>query len=531
MSPILKTAAFAVSLACLACSAARCQTPDQLFASGQFEQARQGYAAEAQAAPADAAAQAGLVRSLLRLDHWEDAIPAAQAFARKFPDNADAHGLLALALIRAGWQPPYADEAQKSLALNPQDYWGLVASSRAADWDGHVEDARTLFRKASALHPEWPDAWLGLLGTLDDDKDAAEKAAVTTKYLALNPQGQPYDRVNEGLRDFQANSGVYRHNFDADPPFQQIAGKSQTDEKNNEKIAATLKVDFVGDWAIFPITVNDQRFRLLFDTGAGDLLLTPNAAKRLKLPTLAHSYIRGVNGREPTAVLKASTMALGDLRYRSIPIRTMGLSPGGSDGLLGGSTLDDCVITLDYAGGTATLSPGKTAAAPPPLPGDQVAALPFRVYQDRLFLSVWVNNRPAWAMLDTGAQQTMLSLRFAMEQLKGVPKDDYHTGTFRGQSGIGETDQRTNYVYSRDQSTITLNDQPPISVQTDTLGESSLDRDVSPGYDFEIGLLLGASSLTYAQRVTFDYPHKQMIFEYANPDLLPKTDTQKTKKK
>ncbi len=493
---------------------------DQLFAQGQFEAARKSYAASA-----DPAAQMGLIRSLLRLDRWDDAITAAQGFTAKDPNSADAHGLLALALIRAGWQPPYADEAKQSLALDPSSYWGLVASGRAADWDGRVEDARTLFRKASTLHPELPDAWLGLLETLDDDKDAAEKTAVTAKYLALSPQGQPFDRMNEGLRDFQENADVYKRSFDADPPFQQTAG-SQADEKK----AATLKVDFVGDWAIFPITVNDQRFRLLFDTGAGDLVLTPNAAKRLKLPTLAHSFIRGVNGREPSVVLKASTLALGDLRYRSIPIRTMGLSPGGSDGLLGGSTLDDCVITLDYAGANATLDPAKTAAAPPPLPGDQVAALPFRVYRGHLFLPVWVNGHPAWAMLDTGAQQTVMSLRFAKEQLKSVPKDYYHIGTFRGQSGVGDTDRRTDYAYSRAQSNITLSDQPPISVQTDTFGESPLDREVSPDYDFEIGLLLGASSLTYARRVTFDYPRHLMTFEYEAPAAAPTPKPKPAKK-
>lgn len=492
---------------------------DQLFAQGQFEAARKAYAQSA-----DPAAPAGLVRALLRLDRWDDAITAAQGFAAKSPSSADAHGLLSLALIRGGWQPPYEGEAKQSLALDPNNYWGLVASGRIADWDGHVEDARTLFRKAAALHPEWPDAWLGLLRTLGDDKDAAEKTTVTAKYLALNPQGQPFDRENEGLRDFQANAGTYRHSFDADPPFQQIESKSQTDKKD----AAMLKVNFSGDWAVFPVTVNAQRFKLIFDTGAGDLVLTTNAAKRLKLPALAHSYIRGLNGREPSTVLKAGTLSLGDLSYRSIPILTSGFSPDGSDGLLGGSTLDDCVITLDYIDGTATLSPAKTASAPLPLPGDQAVALPFRVYRERLFLSVWVNGHPAWAMLDSGAQETVMSLRFAKEQLKGVPKDDYRLGTFRGRTGVGNTDQRTEYAYSRAQSNITLSDEPPISVQTNTFGESSLDRETSPGYDFEIGLLLGASSLTYARRVTFDYPRHLLTFEYETPAAAP-TPTPKPK--
>ena len=494
-------------------------TGDQFFAQGQFESARKAYAASS-----DPAAQTGLIRTLLRLDRWAEAVTAAQGFTAKDPSSADAHGLLALCLIRAGWQPPYADEAKQALALDPNNYWGLVASGRIADWDGHIEDARTLFRKASALHPEWPDALLGLLRTLDDDKDTAEKTAVTTKYLALNPQGQPFNLENEDLRDFHANAGVYQHSFNADPPFQQVEGGPSA------KNAATLKVSFSGDWAVFPVTVNDQRFRLLFDTGAGDLVLTTNAAKRLKLPALAHSYLRGLNGREPSTVLKAGTMSLGDLNYRSIPIYTSGFSPDGSDGLLGGGTLDDCVIALDYIGETATLSPAKTAAAPAPLPGDQVAALPFRVYRDHLFLSVWVNGHPAWAMLDTGAQETVMSLRFAKEQLKDTPKDDYHVGTFHGQSGIGNTDQREDYVYSRAQSNITLSDQPPISVQTDTVGISSLDRESSPGFDFEIGLLLGASSFTYARRVTFDYPRHLLTFEYETPEAAPTPKPKSAKK-
>ena len=515
---------FLLCLLVLACGGYAAPPPaassaDELFVQAQFEPARKAYAAAVLAAPTDPAAHVGLIRALLRLDRWDDALTEAQAFAAKMPENADAHGLLALALIRAGWQEPYADEAKKSLALDPQNYWGLVASGRAADWDGKEEDARAAFRKASGFRPDLPDAWLGLLQTLDDDKDAVEEAKVATQYLALNPQGQPHDREVEDVREVQANGGAFRRGFGNDPAFQQVEDKGHPDAVD----AATLKVDFAGDYVIFPVTIDGQRFRLLFDTGAGDVTLTSGAARRLKLPVLAHSFMYGVSGRQRTDVLKAGTMTLGGLQYRSIRIRVMNFSPAASDGILGGAALNDCVITLDYGTGTATLNPAKTAQAPPPLPSDKTLVLPFRVYKDHLFVPVWVNGRSVWAMLDTGARFTPLSLRLAKEQLKDVPKDEYHAGSYRDRVGIGDTDRRVDYVYSRDQSTLTLSQEPPVSLQTDTIGETTLDRHVSPDYDFEIGLLLGASSLTYARRVTFDYPRRLLTFEYQDPDLLPKT--------
>jgi len=525
MPTLLQTAAFAASLA-FTCSAALCQPSDKFFAAGQFEDARQAYANEVRAVPIDTGAQVGLVRSLLRLDRWDEAVPAAQAFTAKFPANADAHGLLSLALIRAGWQPPYAEEAKKSLALDPQNYWGLVASGRAADWDGHTDEARSDFRKAAAAHPDIPDAWLGLLETLDDEKDVKEKEAAATAYLKLNPSGQPHNRRIEALRDFQANADAYRRSFGADPAFQQVKGGDKSGGKTGN--TAQLKFEFVGDYAVFPVTVAGKKFRLLFDTGAGDLVLTRGAARRLSLPVVAHSFLRGISGRQPTEVLKADTLTLGGLTYRSIPVETIPFSPAASDGLLGGSTLDDCVITLDYTSGSATLGP---AAAPPaPLPGDRLLTLPFRVYREHLFIALQINTVPIWAMLDTGADQSVFSLRLATQQLAGVPKDQYHMGSFSDRSGIGDTARQINYIFSRDQSSITLSQTPPVSVTTETFGESFLDQEVSPTYDFEIGMLFGASSFTYAQRVTFDYPHKRLTFEYADPDMLPKAAPAKTKK-
>jgi len=105
--------------------------------------------------------------------------------------------------------------------------------------------------------------------------------------------------------------------------------------------------------------------------------------------------------------------------------------------------------------------------------------------------------------------------------VKTLPKSEYRTGTFHEKVGIGETKRQMEYVFSRDQSTITLSQNPPVSVETDTIGESALDNMVSPCYDFEVGMLFGVSSFTYAQRVTFDYPHHLFIFEYKDPDAAP----------
>lgn len=504
--------------------AARADTPETLFAAGKFEPARAGYAAAALSAPGDPAPHIGLVRTLLRLDHWTEAVTEARAAATHFPQNADLHGLFALALIRAGWQPPCVDEAKQSLMLDAMNYWGLVASGRQADWDGKEDEARTDFRKAASAQPALPDAWLGLIETLDDERDAKEKDAATAAYLKLDPQGYPHDTEREGLLDFQSHAAAYEKAFGETSTFSRAADKTSDDAT-----AATVTVEFVGDYAVFPVTLNGKKFRLLFDTGGGSgIALAKNPARRLGLTPVAHSYLRGVGGKDASDVLRAETMTLGGLTFQSIVVRTLRDTPAGTDGILSGNVLKDSVVTLDYTNATATLSHGRSAAAPLPQSGNAVATIPFRVYQGHLFAQLALNTVPLWAMLDTGAEQTTLSLRLAKDQLKAVSKEDSHTGTYKGRTGIG-SDTHMEYIYSEDESDITLSQSPLISIATKTIGVSNLDRYISPDFGFEIGMLLGVSTLTSARRVTFDYPRHLMTFEYVIPSPEPTPAEKKTK--
>jgi len=522
-----------LALCLLSLPAARADTPgvasmpDALFAVGKYEPARAGYTAAALAAPRDPAPHIGLVRSLLRLDHWADAVTEARAAAVQFPQNADLHGLFALALIRAGWQPPCVDEAKQSLTLDANDYWGLVASGRLADWDGKEDEARTDFRKAATAQPALPDAWLGLLNTLDDEKDAAEKESAANTYLKLAPTGHPHDREAGDLREYLTHADAYKKAFGASPPFSRPPGTAAPGAAADK--TTTVSVEFVRDYAVFPVLINDKKFRLLFDTGAEGVTLAKNPVKRLGLTPLAHTFIAGVGGREPSDTLRADTLTLGDRKYQSIVVRSMRDTPAGTDGLLGGTVLDDSVVTLSYADATATLTHGPQAAAPPPLPGDAVVIVPFRSYGSHLFVHLALNTVPLWAMLDTGAEETILSLRLAKEQFQSVSKEQFRTGTYKGRLGIGG-DTRMDYIYSENESDITLGRSPLITISTKTIGASLMDRYVSPVFDFEIGMLLGASTFTSAKRVTFDYPHHLMTFEYVIPPPEP-TPAEKPEKK
>lgn len=540
--PSMRTVAFVASLfvsfAGYACSAALCQPADKFFAAGEFEEARQAYAAEARAVPIDTDAQVGLVRTLLRLDRWDEAVPAAQAFTAKYPVNADAHGLLSLALIRAGWQPPYAEEAKKSLALDPQNYWGLVASGRTADWNGSTDEARSDFRKAAAAHPELPDAWAALFLMDDDPGHIKEQLGAAQSYIKLNPQGHPHTEIAEDARDLLSHASNFQAAFESDPPYQ-LSQQLQEDKFGDKARPGPsepprLKIDFIGDYALFPVTIDGVSFRLLFDTGGGDdIVLSWKAARRLHLPVIAHSYVRGVSGKEPSDTLKAQTMTLSGSTYKSIKIETADALADTGDGILGGDILRHSVVTLDIEQRTLTLLQTPNAQAPAPLPGDKSVNLPFHFYHGDLYVQLAVNTLPVWALIDTGAEQSTLSLRLAQQQLRTLPKDEVHSGTYGGRHGVGNTAQAMEYIASRAESQITVSEIPPAGISMETIGASDLDREVSPSpdCDFEIGLWLGMSSFTYARRLTFDYPRRLLTFEYVAPEDLPAADGPKTKKK
>ena len=403
-------AAFLLSLSL---SPVRAEPPTQAraeaaFAQGKFDDARKTDEGLIRSNPRALGPRLGLIQTLLRLDRWRDALHEAQTAAQANPADADVRGLLALAEMRAGQPDTASADAKQALALDKDDYWGLIAAGRVADWNGRRKESREFFTRATDLHPDWPDAWLGLWDDADDNHLGEADLAVAKHYLALDPKGQPFDTETPFLRNLVEKESAFWRGFDADPAFH----LSEADQKQ-ESYSAVFPIQREGDYVLVAVKVNGQPFRLLFDTGAGGLLLTRKAARRLALPELAESLVSGLQGSAPASLQRADTLGLGPVTFHSIPVTVADGPDTMGDGLFGGNILEDFAVTLDFDNGTMTLARGP-GAAHIARPSSTTSTVPLHFFHGDLFVSAHAQDmdghapdRPLWVLLDTGRRDEL----------------------------------------------------------------------------------------------------------------------------
>ncbi len=318
----------------------------ELFAEGKFNQARDAYAQAARSDPKNAAPRLGLLRTYLRLDDWQSAVSEGQKATAALPANPDVHGLLGMALMRAGRPKQAEAEAGKALALNPKSYWGLVARGRVLIFNEQKGEAHEVLTRAFDLHPEWPEASFYLLRTLDDKTSDEEGRKIYGAYLKSNPKGHPHNLMMDGLSrilDTYNPNNAYDKKTDADkkPEASTKPGK-KAGEITFEAIGAineqTLKDADAGkikpvtivipferykednQTILIPLSINGVRMRLLFDTGAGHgISVAGPAAERLNLPAIYKTFARGVSGKEEVRVGRAQEMKIGPQMFKNIP--------------------------------------------------------------------------------------------------------------------------------------------------------------------------------------------------------------------
>ncbi len=225
-----------------------------------------------------------------------------------------------------------------------------------------------------------------------------------------------------------------------------------------------LDVQMVGQQPVVKIGMDDAIATMVLDTGASETVVTSGMTARFNATAAqpaAQRVTQGIDGRTVirrgfVATLHLGTATLHDVNLNVTPavLRYAGQS---RDGLLGLDLLGLFDLDLDLAGGRAKLYRGQVCpdtASPWPVPATELKArratldpilgaaqLPAdRTVQRaaKLEVPVVVNGKIVWALLDTGATNSVVSMDTAAQVgVSAAALDADRSGVTQGSGGRG----------------------------------------------------------------------------------------------
>jgi clan AA aspartic protease (TIGR02281 family) len=184
-----------------------------------------------------------------------------------------------------------------------------------------------------------------------------------------------------------------------------------------ETIVATLQ-----NSPIVTLFANGAAVTLLLDTGAQTTILTPAAAQRIgaKHPRIEFQrQMSGIAGSLQTGEAELRNFSIGGVAipWRRVRVGQLGVANAFAvpiDGVLGADSLSSFDVDLDLPGHRMVLYQRQTCPNTAPAwsePYDRIAAS--RSVGDHLFFPVQLDGRQVAAIIDTGAQLTVLSAQAA----------------------------------------------------------------------------------------------------------------------
>jgi tetratricopeptide (TPR) repeat protein len=261
---------------------------EQLYRTGEFNQAIQRYNAIIGSGTANAAAYAGLARAYLKMKKLNDAYLAAMKAVERDPSFGTAHSALGEVYFRQGKIHEAEIDFLTALKLDQADarsYLGLARLYQAAY---NFKKAKVAIDKAHSLDPTDPDIagpWLETRSRLEQVKALEDNIASQSNY---------YSRVEKaGLRQ---RLRVIRDEIEHPERTCRVASQPESTAMRLTPLGP--KKDFMG----LEVHVNGVRSRLVLSTVSSGIVINGKIAKEAGIQPITGADMGGLGEQNPPEV-------------------------------------------------------------------------------------------------------------------------------------------------------------------------------------------------------------------------------------
>ena len=410
------------------------------------------------------------------------------------PNNARAHALAGLALLRSGYVATAVERLVQSVTINPKEALAFGAAAEVDYYEGRAREAHVKALHAYNLDPTEPDYLVTLARASSRLERFADAADAYEEFLRIAPRTDRERRERiQGLVNF----------------YRQLVGVEV--HQVNAPASTDVPFDLGADRRPYvKLKVNGRDATFVIDTGSGFTVISKDAAKRFGVSEIARggkSQGVGGTGKFPIIYGLIKSLQLGDARIRSIPcfIRPFHGTKErpdeiGSDGFIGLSVLAHFLTELDYQTSVMRLVRQTQPSAPVTASVDETV-IPFRTTQNGL-ISIETEldgNHRINAILDSGASSTVISAA-AVERLK--MRDQIIKGQTARVIGAAGVSDNVELLFIRNcrVAGLTQNNMRALVLDFGAINETS---------GFEQSGILGGDFLRH-YRVTIDFSRAQV---------------------
>ena len=331
-----------------------------LLHKGKYLEAAKAFQALVDQEPSSAEARAGLMRSLLNLRRFPEALSTGEKAVAALPSSALVRATFGDVNFRMGQMSEAEQAWEASLRLDPNSARGLYGMYRLYTMLFMFKHAKEAVTRAHQLNPNDPAIFRAWIGTLP----RKERPDAWKKYLELSAaEGDGDDEAQDDNMMRLLTAEAEKPSWVLAKPVEKAEikiepyGKSEVEEDRAGRMNGGL---MIGEGFAVGIKINDRAGATLrLDTGASGITIGNKLAERAGVVKIAETSYTGVGGGSTESYLAwADKIKIGDLEFHDCIIEVSSKNRVGEDsGLIGTDVFDKFLISIDFVERKIKLGP------------------------------------------------------------------------------------------------------------------------------------------------------------------------------